>query len=430
MEDSKQKRQSNPKNEAQEAPKKQTKPSGSDTLSVPPEGQTMLTTPQSDVGERTQVDPKTPQSEIAPTIKPQLEKEDNEPAKSAEKGKEDLSIGKHIVHIWQSLLKEKMLKGASWTIQLCAGAILLSLLGFNQLPNIPILVFIDYHKLVVLIAVCIAVFLTLILLSLDILMRPVDVRLKAMGAVTGVSILSCLLCFSLLGMTLSRPSWCPASLCPAPKVITKPITTTHGSHDANLDVYFISFQSTAYVIPGNPQKPTYVPNSGDPRSIGAILLKAGTTPAPYTLAIGLHSLYTGRYSLLIDKVTLLVTNVNAVPDTLQVYPDTLLTAYSTTNPARFVYQDQQAHQTIPDTYSPSLLPRVELASGESDQIDAAVESRVPIDIHFRIQVTYHIATEEQHSLILPQVFEVVFSNSANWHPYQLNLTRQNFAPAP
>src|SRR5206468_7509265 len=133
-------------------------------------------------------------------------------------------------------------------------------------------------------------------------------------------------------------------------------------HDANLDVYFISFQSTTYVIPGNPQKPDYIPNSADPRSIGAMPLNAAATTAPYTIAIGLHSLYTGIYSILIDKVMLLVTNVNAVPDPLHVYPVVLLTKYSTTNPSRFVYQGQRVHQAIADTYSTSSFPRVELMS--------------------------------------------------------------------
>ena len=374
----------------------------------------------------------TPQTEALPTVtptdmQPDLDVVASEAVKNKEKGKEDTSIRVRIL--------QRLLKGSSWMVNVCAAAIVSVLLGFNQpVSHIPILDFIQRNKLTVLVAVCAVVFLTLVVLlaspSLYKYLRPMDARLKAMGAVTSVSILSCMLCLSLLGITLERPAWCPTSLCPAPRVITKAITTTQGAHDANLDVYFISFQSTTYVIPGNPQKPDYIPSSGDPRSIGAMLLDAPATTAPYTIAIGLHSLSTGRYSILIDKVTLLVMNVNAVPDPLHVYPVVLLTKYSTTNPSRFVYQGQRAQQAIADTYSTSSFPRVELTSGESDQIDAAVASRFPVDMHFRIQVTYHIATQEQHTLILPHVFEVVFSNTSNWHTYQLNLAQQNFFPVP
>lgn len=325
--------------------------------------------------------------------------------------------------------------GFGWFVQFCATAILSLLLGFNQpVTHVPILDFIVGRKLTVLAILCVVVLLTaawlLVSPALYKRLRPMEARLKTMSSVTVVSLLSSMLCLSLLGITLGRPSWCPASLCSPPKVITRPITTTQGSHDTNLDVYFIGFQSAAYVIPDNPAKPDYIPDSSNPRSIGAVQLNAGATSVPYAIAIGLHSLYTGRYSIFIDKVTLLVTKVNALPSPLQVYPVVLPTGYSTTNPARFVYQGQQVHQTIPDTYSTSPSPRVVLTSGEPDQIDAAVESLIPVDMYFRLQVTYHIATQGQHTLILPQTFEVVFSNASNWHKYQLNPVQQNFVREP
>lgn len=381
---------------------------------------------QPTVGASPVVAPMSSQREVISTATPEPVRVEREAVSSVDKDKENTPV---------QVIRQKLYNGIVWTVQVCVGAIITILLGFNQpASHIPILEFIERQKLLVLVVLCVVVLLILgtlvVFLTLDKLRRPMDARLKAMGAVTSVSTLSCLLCLSLLGITLGRPSWCPASLCPAPKVITKPITTTQGSHDANLDVYFISYQSATYAIPGNPQKPDYIPSSGDPRSIGVMQLNPAATATPYTIAIGLHSLYTGRYSILIDKVMLLVTKVNAAPDPLKVYPVVLLTTYNTTNPSRFVYQGQQAHQTIPDTYSTSLFPRVELTSGEPDQIDAAIESRIPVDLYFRIQVTYHIATQGQHILILPQVFEVVFSNLSNWQRYQLNLTQQNFVPAP
>jgi len=327
-----------------------------------------------------------------------------------------------------------VLKGGGWLVNLCSTAIISILLGFSPpVTSSPILDFIERYKLTTLIILSIVVFCTLVALVvwpfLHNRLSPIDARLKAMGVVTGISMLSSVLCFSLLMITLFRPSWCPTSLCTVPKVITQPITTTQGSHDANLDVYFVSFESPAYVIPGDPQKPTYIPSSGDPRSIGAVSLNATKASTPYTISIGLHSLYTGRYSIFIDKVTLLLTKVSRVPNPLRVYPVSVLTRYSSTNPSRFVYQGQQAKQTIDDSYSSNPLPRVELRSGESDQIDATIEALTPVDMQFVIQVTYHIATEQQHvTLTLNHTFEAVFSKATKWQEYQLNLAQNNFVP--
>jgi hypothetical protein len=329
---------------------------------------------------------------------------------------------------------QNSVKGLGWLFNLCAAAVVSILLGFSQpISHIPVLDFIQHHTLTTLIILCIIGIFTLVVLlilpSVQKRSRPMDARFKTMGIVTSISTLSCVLCLSLLAVTLARPSWCPSTLCPAPKVITKPITTTQGSHDANLDVYFISFQSAAYVIPGDPQVPDYIPSSNNPRSVGAVLLDTSKISSPYTVAVGLHSLYVGPYAIFIDQVRLLVTKVNLVPNPLHVYPVVLLTTYSTTNPSRFVYLGQQANQTIPDTYSASPIPRVELRSGESDQIDAAIESPLPVDMHFRIQVIYHIASQGQRSILtLPQVFEVVFSTASNWQKYQLNLDQSNFVP--
>ncbi len=329
---------------------------------------------------------------------------------------------------------QRVLKGGGWLVNLCSAAIVSILLGFSSpITSSPILDFIQRYKLSTLVILSIVVLLMLaVLLAWPFLqkrLQPIDARLKAMGAVTGVSMLSSTLCLSLLLITLTRPAWCPTSLCVPPQVVTKPITTTQGTHDSNLDIYFVSFESSTYVIPGDPQKPAYIPSSGDPRSISAIGLDAPkTTPSyPYTIAIGLHSLYTGRYSIFIDKVTLLLIKVSAAPDHLNVYPVRVNTTYSATNPARFVYQGQQAQQVIVDTYSPSPHPRVELRPGESDQIDAAIEARTAVDIQFVLKITYHIATEQQHfTLTLNHTFEAVFSKTFSWQKYQLNLAQNTF----
>ncbi|WP_126601604.1 hypothetical protein [Dictyobacter aurantiacus] len=410
-----------------ESPAKGTKqPSAGDSHPA----QTMPIIPDSRVEEIPQeILTPSPKEETLPALPPP------HPVIEAHKAEKDVIHGQGGISIREHVLRN-LSRGLGWFINAFATAILSVLLGFAPpVSDVPLLDFIKSHKLTVLVILCVVVFLTMVaLLAFYERFQPMDALRKAMGTVTIVSMLSCGLCLSLLWVTLARPSWCLtslSSLCPASKTIVKPLTSTRGSHDTNLDAYFISFQSATYAIAGNPLKPDYIPSSGNPRSIGVVPLDTKAPSTPYTIAVGVHSLSTGGYSVVIDKVALLVTRVNVVPDPLNVYAAGLFTTYTSTNPSRFVYRGQHVSQMIPDTYSNSPLPRVILGAGESDQIDAAFESSVPVDIQFRIQVTYHILThEDAHSLTLPQVFEVVFSNVSTWRTYQLNLANQNFVSAP
>jgi hypothetical protein len=391
-------------------------------------------TPQESSGDPTQTAPQSPQpvlSSISPTV--QTEPVTNKAAQSARKSKgSDSKAGafsrNNVLHF--------MTKGANWLLSLVCTGIVSILLGFNQpVTDIPVLDFIEHNKLTSLVILCICVFVALLGLVLlhffDRRFSPLDARFRTMGLVTAVSTLSFLLCFSLLLITLLHPSWCPSSLCQPPTVIAKVVTTTQGAHDNNLDVFFIGFQSTSYVIPGDPQKPDFIPDGRNYHSIGAVLLGVPQSSSSYTIAIGLHSLNQGRFNILIDKVVLLVRKVSPVPIPLGVYSPVSLETFSATNQSRFVYRGQQAQQIIPDTFSNIPLPRVELATGESDQIDAAIESRLPVDMQFQVQVTYHIATEQQRfTLTVPQIFEAIFSKASNWHKYQLDLSKNTFVPAP
>ncbi len=69
---------------------------------------------------------------------------------------------------------------------------------------------------------------------------------------------------------------------------------------------------------------------------------------------------------------------------------------------------------------PLALDPVSLGPGETDELSLEVRSTVVADLHFQVQVTYHITDELffSHTLTLPNIFEIVFSDPANWHPYQ------------
>ena len=61
---------------------------------------------------------------------------------------------------------------------------------------------------------------------------------------------------------------------------------------------------------------------------------------------------------------------------------------------------------------------VQLLPGEADQINLEVSSQKVIDLHFQVQITYRIAnTLQLRTITLPKVFEIIFSDSPNWHPY-------------
>src|SRR5258708_1247463 len=168
----------------------------------------------------------------------------------------------------------------------------------------------------------------------------------------------------------------------------------------------------------DPQRPIYIPDSKDRGSISAVLLNRDPSPHPYRIAVGLHSLHQGKYSILIDKVMLVIKQVVPVPHPLRVYIKNLLVTYQT-NPYLFVYDGQVPRQDIRDIYTTVPYPRVQLLSGESDQLNIEINSHVAANIHFQLHITYHIANEaKDYTLIVPQTFEVVFSKLPNWYEYQ------------
>lgn len=217
-------------------------------------------------------------------------------------------------------------------------------------------------------------------------------------------------------MVLIRPPWCPAALCP----VTPPLP---GVHDANLDLYFTTVQSTYHVIPDDPAKYSL---KNLPRSSNALLL-GEQQPPPYRVVLGIHSLQQGRFGVLIQEVDLVVDQMGPIPSPLKVWAEQQRN-YST-NVFAVTYSTQEPGTSIPATYVTFPDGNVQLVPGETDELDLQVTSKVAIDLHFQVQVTYRVTNEsESHTLTLPNVFELIISDTNNWHLYQLQ--GGMFTPAP
>jgi hypothetical protein len=217
---------------------------------------------------------------------------------------------------------------------------------------------------------------------------------------------------ALLATVLIRPSWCPSMICPS----HEPITNPNGIHDANLEVYVITTQSTAFLIPGDPEQYT---GSNLPESIGAVRIDEKAPPFLYRVVLGVHSLQQGQFGIVLEQVNLVIRQVPAMPRPLNVWIKGQPLTFNT-NPYQVIYHGQLAGHTLPATYVPSPFGGVELAPGEADQLNLQVRSSTLADIQFQVQIIYRVTNESQrHTLMLPFNFEVVFSDASNWHMYLL-----------
>lgn len=225
-----------------------------------------------------------------------------------------------------------------------------------------------------------------------------------------------------------RPSWCPSWLCPAPKVLI----SKGGAHDSNLQATFQALQSSLKVLTANPATYTLddLPSNpstdaqgnstlGDGQTRGDAQLLYSNQTLPYRVVLKIHNLQQERYGLIVDQITLVVkSQVQQIPYPLRVYVAGNVPSYDN-NLYRVTYRGQTAHAVL---YSLpiQLSNTVQLSPGETDELVLEVRSLVVADLFFQVQVTYHIIGQLAfHTLILPNIFEIIFSDPANWHSYQL-----------
>lgn len=230
-----------------------------------------------------------------------------------------------------------------------------------------------------------------------------------------ISTTSAITCFTLISVVMLHPAWCPTLLCPA----SIPIYPPHSVHDEMLEVHLQTIQSATHVLPDDPA--TYTPNTL-PTTINALRVDTSPQNPPYRVIVGIHNLQQGRY-LIIEQVTLLVTQASlTAPYPLQVWTENELRDYHS-NLYQALYKGQEAGASLPASYvlhDGRTGGHVQLAPGESDELDIQVMSHIVADLHFQVQVTYRVINESQERKItLPDSFEIIFSDAKNWFPYHL-----------
>jgi Novel STAND NTPase 1/TIR domain len=221
-----------------------------------------------------------------------------------------------------------------------------------------------------------------------------------------------------LGLVLTpllvfRPTWCPSWLCPAPQV--RALLDKGGTHDSNLQVTFQTLQSSFKILPV--ALSAYTLGTATPDD--AQLIDTSQS-LPYRVILKIHSLQQGRYGLVIDRVALLINKeAQVIPYPLRVVIKNNVLIYNN-NLYRATYRGQGPGALLTALYVVQPLEFVSLVPGETDEISLEVRSTVVADLHFQVQVTYHVIGElASRSLTLPNPFEIIFSDRTNWHPYQI-----------
>ncbi len=207
-----------------------------------------------------------------------------------------------------------------------------------------------------------------------------------------------------------RPAWCPTWICPAPQALIP----KDGAHDNNLQVTFQTLQSSLKILPVAPS--AYTLSTATPADAQLI----GTTQSlPYRVVLKIHSLQQGHYGLMIDQITLLINKVaQIIPYPLRVVVSYDIPTYN--NNLYYVTYRGQGSGALLSAHYARQPEFVALVPGETDEISLEVHSTVVAALHFQAQVTYHVVGQlTTHSITLPNLFEILFSDSSNWHPYQV-----------
>jgi hypothetical protein len=236
-------------------------------------------------------------------------------------------------------------------------------------------------------------------------------HLVALAVTTGTSFATTGLLIGLVALVLTKPAWCPASVCPQPP----------GPHDQNLEADFTAMESSAFAIIGDPGQYSlsHPPATRDRASVAAQRIDL-PDPAPYRVVVRVHNLQQGRFSMIIEQVALVVVSTKAPPDPQAVWLAGSPITYRT-NPFHLTYRGQQVGTLIPATNAgPFPEAHVQLAPGEADVVTLELSSAANADLTYRIAITYRIANEDrQHTLTLPYDLHALFTDGLDWHPYRL-----------
>jgi hypothetical protein len=213
-------------------------------------------------------------------------------------------------------------------------------------------------------------------------------------------------------------STCSFAFCRSSTQSTKePSPQSDGKiQDQNLSVELVAVASPSFMLPDDPKH--YSDGTPLPTSISAVLLPQNASTYD-TIVINVRNLRYGGADILIDYVALKLLSIPELPRPLRVWTPGVSTTYIG-YPYPVTYVGQQPGQLV-YANPPKLViltPAGLGRSGESDPLSLQVTSTGTAYLRFQVEIAYQITGPEQ-MLILPQVFQVVFSDASNWQEEHL-----------
>ncbi|MDQ6900663.1 MAG: hypothetical protein M3072_14355 [Candidatus Dormibacteraeota bacterium] len=246
--------------------------------------------------------------------------------------------------------------------------------------------------------------------------RTLAVRSRLLALTTALSTLTTSTSIAALILVLLHPVWCPTALCPQPP----------NPHDDHLESGFTAMQSDAYAITGDLARFSLrdLPDSARPNTVAAqrILDSTSGFPPPtsgYRLAFHIHSLERGQGGIIIEQVGVRVLHVSPQQDTVHALHATTGVTYSA-NPYRVIYEGQVGGVIVPAEYVGQIrFGHVQLAPSETDEVSLQVSSRRMVDLQFRVDFEYRLASERTVRLLeLPYMFHAKFADQLHWQLFE------------
>jgi hypothetical protein len=310
---------------------------------------------------------------------------------------------------------KQFLRGLAFVASGTLLAAILPLVGLGEYYPSAIADLLRTRQLEVFIALGILVILTIVAL---LIVQAPEPPPTGGGTRVAISLLlsggSALVAFTLLALVLTRPAWCPDAICLPPQ----PVLNPHAVSDGVLQLYpnaSQAIQSAIFEIPGDPAGHSV---ANLPKNVGALRVDQADQP-PYRAIVGVQNLQSSGPNVILEEVGLEVMDLPASPHPLNVWVSGSSVEYNS-NPFLITYEGQAPGAVLPATYLPLPHGHVQLGPGESDTLDVQIVSHVRAALVFQIVVTYRMGDQSQiHTLRLPDRFEVIFSDAANWRIYQL-----------
>jgi hypothetical protein len=220
--------------------------------------------------------------------------------------------------------------------------------------------------------------------------------------------------FSFLPRPLCFATFCHFSQQPT----QQPVPQNEGEvQDQNLAVQFIGTQQNTFTLPGDPLRLS--PNQLSKQGVPALCIDQHQQQSVFRITIVIHNLRKDQYVLLIEQVQLIVEQITFIPRPLDVFVQSP-PVMSNYNLYRALYMGQDPNTRILTKYDNPPSDYVFLTLHETDKISIQVASSVEVFLSFRIAITYRVANEGQtHTLTLPHIFQMIFTHTSNWHPYQV-----------